>query len=96
MCECVGGAVEIEVMLLDVLAMVAFGASQPEETLLQDQVLLVPQRHREAHHLLAIADAGEAIFVPAIRARSRMLVRNTPRPCRRRCSPRARCPRHAR
>ena len=67
--------VEVEVVLLDVLAVVALGPGQAEEALLQDRVLPVPQRQREADLLLAIADAGDAVLVPAIGARSGMVVR---------------------
>src|SRR5688500_20167930 len=40
-------AVELIVELLDVLAVVSFGIGQPEQPLLQDRVVLVPQRSEE-------------------------------------------------
>jgi hypothetical protein len=67
--------VEIEVVLLDVLAVVALVAGQAEEALLQNRVAAVPQRQRETQLLVAIADAGNAVLVPAIGARARVLVR---------------------
>src|SRR5262249_10515752 len=44
----------------------------------QDGILLVPQRERETDPLMAIADARDAVFVPAIGARSRVVVREVP------------------
>src|SRR5262249_8861269 len=67
--------VEVEVVLLHVLAVIAFVARQAEEAFLQDWIASVPQREREAQLLPTIADAGEAVLVPAIRARSRVIVR---------------------
>ena len=49
--------VDVEVVLLDVLAVVALGVGQAEEPLLEDRVVLVPQREREAQPLLVVADA---------------------------------------
>ena len=68
-------AVEVEVALLDVLAVVALGAGEAEEPLLQDRIAPVPQREREADVLVAIADAGEAVLVPAVGARAGVIVR---------------------
>ena len=75
MYEWVGVRVEVEVVLLDVLAVVALVAGQAEQALLEDRVAPVPQREREADPLVAVADAGEAVLVPAIGARSRVIVR---------------------
>ena len=61
--------VEVEVVLLDVLAVVALVAGEAEEPLLQDRVAAVPQRQREADALVAVADAGQAVLVPAVGAR---------------------------
>ena len=67
-------AVEVEVVLLDVLAVVALAVGQPEGTLLEDRVLAVPQRQREAQHLVVVADAGQAVLAPAVGARPRLVV----------------------
>ena len=66
--------VEVEVALLDVLAVVPFGAGQPEEALLEDRVLAVPQREREAEAAFAIGDAEQAVLAPAVGAASRVIV----------------------
>jgi plasmid stabilization system protein ParE len=51
--------VEVEVELLDVLAVVALGSGQAEEPLLEDGVAPVPQRHREAEAALAVVRAEQ-------------------------------------
>ena len=90
-------AVEVEVVLLDVLAVIAFVAGEAEEALLEDRVAAVPEREGEADVLVAVADAGDAVLVPAVGARAGVVVRaDTPRRCRPGCSPRAPCPRRAR
>lgn len=70
-----GCVVEIEEVLLDVLAVVSFTIRQPEQPLLQDRILLVPERHGEAEVLVAIAKPRETVLVPAIGAASRVVVR---------------------
>ena len=50
-----GRAVDVEVVLLHVLAVVALAVGEPEQPLLQDRVALVPQRQREAQPLLVVA-----------------------------------------
>jgi hypothetical protein len=56
------GAVQVEVVLLDVLAVVALAVGQPEHPLLQQRVPAVPQRQRETQPLLVVADAGDAVL----------------------------------
>ena len=68
-------AVDVEVVLLDVLAVVALAVGQPEQALLQDGVPLVPQRQREAQPLLVVADSPQAVLAPAVGARARLVVR---------------------
>ena len=48
--------VEVEVVLLDVLAVVALAVGQAEQPFLQDGVPPVPQREREAEALLVVGD----------------------------------------
>src|SRR5438552_459503 len=69
--------VEVEPVLLGVLAVVPLASRQAEDPLLQDGVLLVPEREGQAQPLLAVADATEPVLVPAI----------GPRPACRRCAP---------
>src|SRR5689334_16443082 len=67
-------AVEIEVVLLDVFAVVSLRPRYPEEPFFDHPVVAVPQRQREADALLAVADAAEPVFVPPVGARARLLV----------------------
>ena len=70
-----GRAVEVEVVFLDVLAVIALVAGEAEEAFFQDRIALVPQRDRETDRLVTVADAGQAVFVPAIGARAGVIVR---------------------
>ena len=63
-----GRVVQVEVVLLDVLAVVALVGAEAEETLLENGIALVPQRQGQADLLVAVADAGQAVLVPAIDA----------------------------
>jgi hypothetical protein len=67
--------VEVEVILLDVLAVIAFRARETEQALLQDGIGFVPQGEREAQPLLVVTETGDAVLAPAIGARARMVVR---------------------
>src|SRR6266545_1215281 len=66
--------VEIEVVLFDVFTVIAFAAGQTEYALFQNRIATIPQRQRETHHLLTIADSGQTVFVPAVGARPRVIV----------------------
>src|SRR5262249_15041280 len=70
--------VEVEVVFLHVLAVVALDAGEAEQPLLQDRIAAVPEQDREADALFAIADPGEAVFVPPERARARLIERKIP------------------
>src|SRR5262249_5177201 len=65
----------IEVVLLDVLAVIAFLVRQPEQALLEDRIALVPQRDAQTQVLIAIAEPGNRVLAPAIGAAARMVER---------------------
>ena len=67
--------VEVPPVLLGVLAVVALRAGQAEDPLLEDRVLAVPQRQREAERLPVVADAGQAVLVPPVRPGPGVVVR---------------------
>jgi hypothetical protein len=67
--------VKVEVVLLDVLAVIALAACQAEEPFLEDRVLAISQGERKADGLMAVADAADAILPPAIRSRAGVIVR---------------------
>ena len=66
--------VEVEVVLLHVLAVIALDAGQPEEALLQDRIAAVPERQREAEPCVVVADAGDPVLAPAVGARAGVIV----------------------
>jgi hypothetical protein len=63
-----GCAIEVEVVLLDILTVVPLAVGEPEQGLFQDRILLVPQRQRKAELLLIITDAPEPVLTPAVGA----------------------------
>ena len=67
-------AVEVEVVLLDVLAVIALAVVQAEQALLEDGILPVPKSHREAKQLAIVGDACQPVFTPAISTELRLLV----------------------
>ena len=69
------GGVEVEVVLLDVLAAVALRAGQPERALLEERITSVPQRQSQAQELVLVGNAAEAVLAPAIGARAGLVVR---------------------
>ena len=86
-------AVEVEVILLDVFAVVAFAVRQTEQAFFENWIFAVPEGQREAEPLLVVGDAGQAVFAPAIGARAGLIVaRSSPKRCPLRCSPRGRFP----
>src|SRR6185436_3837821 len=62
-------------VLLGVLAVVAAVAAEAEHPLLEDRVLAVPEREREAERLPVVTDAGHAVLVPPVGPGSRVIVR---------------------
>src|SRR6266851_831626 len=60
-----GCAVKIEVVLLDVFTMVAFGARQSKQSLLEDWVRVVPQADRQAQSHLVVTPTQQTILPPA-------------------------------
>src|SRR5215471_13962539 len=76
-----GCGVEVPPILLGVLAVVAFRPAEAEHPLLEDRVLAVPQRQRQAPGLPVVAEPGHAVLVPAVGPRPGVVVREVvPRP----------------
>ncbi len=70
-----GNGVEVPPVFLDVLAVVALRSAQPVQPLLEDLVVLVPQRRREAQPLVVVGQAEDAVLAPAVRPQPRLLER---------------------
>jgi len=62
--------IEVEVILFDVFAVIAFVSGQAKKTLLEDRVLSVPEGRGKTQALV-----GQAIFIPTISARLCVIVR---------------------
>src|ERR1051326_3788688 len=69
-----GRRIQIEKVFLDVFAMIAFTSRQSKCALLENRIVAIPKRQRKANHLMAIANSGEPVFVPAKSARACMVV----------------------
>ena len=67
--------VEVEVVLLHILAVVSFISGQPEQAFFEDRVVFIPEGKRKAKQLMAVGDAGNSVFVPAVSARAGVIVR---------------------
>src|SRR5580658_2691038 len=67
-------AVEVEVVLLHILAVVALAVSQAKEPFLENRILAVPQSQREAEMLFVIGNAADAVLAPAVGARASMIM----------------------
>jgi hypothetical protein len=67
-------AVEVEVVLLDILSVIALAVGQPEQALLQDRVLSIPEGERKAEPLLVIRNAGQPVLAPAVGAGAGLIV----------------------
>jgi hypothetical protein len=53
-----GSAVDIEVIFLNVLAVIAFGVDEAKQPLLQDGIAAVPKSQSKAKLLLVVGDTG--------------------------------------
>src|SRR6188472_3654835 len=69
-----GGAIKIEIIFLDVFAVITLAVGQPKQPLLEDRVLAVPQRDRKAQKLPVVTVTGQAILAPVVGARSCLVV----------------------
>ena len=67
-------AVEVEVIFLHVLAVISLVAGEPKKAFLQDRVALIPHRKGKTDELMTIADSTQAVFIPAVGTRARMIV----------------------
>ena len=68
-------ALEMEIVLLDVLAVVALDRGEAEQPFFQDGVVAVPKSWGEDEELIAVAESGDAVLAPAVRLAPRQVVR---------------------
>ena len=69
-----GRRVDVEVVLLHVLAVVPLAVREAEHPLLENGIAPVPQRQREAETLPVVRDAAEAVLTPPIGPRTGLIV----------------------
>src|SRR2546425_9526596 len=69
------GGVEVVIQLLCIFAVISFAVRESENALLENRVFAVPQRERETEALLVVANPGDAVLAPAIRAAAGVVVR---------------------
>src|SRR5260221_743532 len=65
----------MEVAFLHVLAVVAFRRRQAEKTFLQNRIALIRESWGKDEQLIAIANAGDAVFAPTICLAPRQVMR---------------------
>src|SRR5439155_20033488 len=70
-----GCVVEKEIVLLDILTVIALRVRQTEESFLQDGVSLVPKGKGKTYQSLIVTDTHQSIFAPAVRARTGVIMR---------------------
>src|SRR5258708_20760100 len=67
--------IEVEVILFDVFAVIAFVSGQAKKTLLEDRVLSVPEGQGKTQALVAATNTGQAIFIPTTSPRLSVILR---------------------
>ena len=67
-------AVEVEVVLFHVLAVITLAVDQAEQALLENRVFSIPQGEREAKSLLVIRNSRQTVLPPAISARAGLIM----------------------
>src|SRR4029077_10282768 len=70
-----GRAVDVPIEFLHILAVIALRPADAENTFFQKRIALVPKRKGEAKPSFEVGNAADAIFVPAIRTRAGVVVR---------------------
>src|SRR6202034_2513642 len=67
--------VQVPPVLLDVLTVIALLTGQAERPLLEDRVVSVPQGQRQAQPLFDVAEPGQPVLAPPVRAGPGVVVR---------------------
>src|SRR5262249_42250917 len=68
------GAIEVEVILFDILTMIPFTVRQPKQPFFEDRVLSVPQGEGETEELSIVRDARQPVLTPAVRTRASLVM----------------------
>src|ERR1700736_2015649 len=68
-------SIEVVIDLFDVFAMVSLAVRETEQALLQNRILLIPEREPHANALVTVAEAANTVFAPTIGATTGVIVR---------------------
>src|SRR5439155_14379576 len=66
--------IEVEILLLHVLAMIPLAAGEAEQALFQNRVAPIPERERETKPALTVGDAEQPVLAPAVSAASSLFM----------------------
>ena len=66
--------VQVEVILLDIFAVVALAIGEAEQALFQNGIFAVPERKGKTEQLLVVAESGQTVLAPVISSRTSMIV----------------------
>src|SRR5215471_10799678 len=67
-------AIKVEVVFFYVLTMVPFTIREPEQALLENGVIPVPERQGKAESLLIVGDPRQTVLAPTIRTRTGLVM----------------------
>src|SRR5215469_10847420 len=66
--------IEIEIILLNVLAVVTLAVSESKEPFFENRISPVPQREREAQLLILVGETRQSVLAPMVGTRSRLVM----------------------
>src|SRR5438045_7850204 len=67
--------IKVEIVLLDILAVITLITAQAEQSLFENRVVAIPECDGEADGLVAVADARDTVLSPAVGSRPGMIMR---------------------
>lgn len=68
------GVIQMEMGFLYRFAMVALRVREPEQSLLEKVIFLIPEAKGNILYSMRVRNAGYAVFAPSIRSRSGMVI----------------------
>src|ERR1019366_3836122 len=69
-----GRRIQMEIIFLNIFAVVSFVTCQSEKPLLQNRIPPIPECHRKTNPLQNVANSSDAVFAPSVGARTRGMV----------------------
>src|SRR5690606_32343040 len=65
---------QVEIILFDILTVIAFCSGQAKQPFLQDRITFVPQRHAQTQVLKTVAHTAQPVLVPTVCPAARVAV----------------------